>query len=200
MPVGTCKMCVQTKALVSSHLMPASLYDYCRTGKQKPVKVGGGFVLSTDRQAQDYLLCKGCEDILNRGGESWIADKLATWERAFPLYDLLTKLPPDFDEAGMAVYFASRNPEINVGKVAHFALGIFWKAPVHAWSGSHAEPRIELGPYSDRIRTWLRGESEFPKHIYLVTSISRPQRAQITLNDPYEGVHQGWRSFWCCPN
>jgi hypothetical protein len=50
-------------------------------GDQSPVRVGGGIVIPTDRQTQDYLLCKECEDTLNKGGESWIADKLATWER-----------------------------------------------------------------------------------------------------------------------
>jgi hypothetical protein len=133
---------------------------------------------------------------LNQGGESWIAEKLATWERTFPLHDLLTKQLPDFDEEGMAVYFATKNPEIKVDKLTHLALGIFWKASVHSWSGTRKDPRIELGPYSDGIRTWLRGESEFPRHIYLVAVLSRPQRAQITMVDPYEAIRQEWRSFF----
>jgi hypothetical protein len=111
--------------------MPASLYEYCRKGEHRPLRLGGGFVMPTDRQTQDYLLCEDCEDILNQGGESWIADKLATWERTFPLYELLTKQPPDFDEEGMVVYFAAKNPEVKVDKLTHFALGMFWKASVH---------------------------------------------------------------------
>jgi hypothetical protein len=152
--------------------------------------------MPTDRQTQDYLLCEGCEDILNKGGESWIADKLATWERSFPLYEVLTKQPPLFDEEGMAVYLAGGNLEIKIDKLIHFALGMFWKASVHSWSGTKTEPRIELGPYSEVIRAWLRDESGFPNYVYPIAIVSRPLRAQITLLDPYEGVHQGWRTFF----
>src|SRR5262245_5630931 len=120
-------MCLRNRNLMSSHLMPAALYDYCGKDKHKPVRVGGGFVLPTDRQTQDYLLCDACEDTLNKGGEKWILDKLATWERTFPLYDSLTRVAPLFEENDMAVYLAARNPEIEVSKLVHFALGLFWK-------------------------------------------------------------------------
>lgn len=121
-----------------------------------------------------FCFAKTVRNVLNQGGESWIADKLATWERTFPLYDLLTKYPPDFDQEGLAVYFAAKNPEIKVNKLTHFAIGMFWKASVHSWSGTQSEPRINLGPYSEKIRTWLRGENEFPRHMYLIAVVSRP--------------------------
>lgn len=176
--------------------MPASLYEYCRKSEHKPIKVGGGFVLPTDRQTQTYLLCETCEDLLNKGGEAWIADKLATWECSFPLYDMVTEQPADFNEEGMTVYFLAKNSAIKVDKLKHLALGLFWKASVDPWSGKQAEPRIELGLYSEKVRRWLIGESEFPVHMYLIAVISPPLRAQITLNDPYEGRRQGWRSFF----
>lgn len=196
MQQGICKLCLKEKQLVSSHFMPRALYEYCRKGEHRPVKYGDGFLLPTDRQTQDYLLCEDCELILSQGGESWIADKLATWERKFPLYDILTKLPAGFDEDGMVVYFAAQNPEIKIDKLAHFALGLFWKASVHPWKAGRIEPRIELGPYSEEIRKWLRGESAFPKNLYLITVVERPARAQIAMNDPYESGGDGWRSFF----
>ena len=176
--------------------MPAAVYDYCRKGKHSPIKVGEGFVVPTDRQTQDYLLCEDCEDVLNKGGERWILDKLTTWERSFPLYDLLTKASPLFDEDGMVVYLAAQNPEIEVVKLTHFALGLFWKASAHSWKGATADPRIGLGPYSEEIRKWLRSEGEFPKHVYLVVVVEKPLKAQITMNDPYEGIRQEWRTYF----
>jgi hypothetical protein len=176
--------------------MPASLYDYCRAGDFQPVKVGGGVVIPTSRQTQDYLLCEACEGVLNKGGETWLTPKLATMERKFPFYDLLTKRAPDCDEEGTVFYFAGNNSEINVDKITHFAMGIFWKASVHSWSGHSKEPRIGLGPYSEAIRRWLRGERPFPEHILLAMTVSPPLRAQITFNDPYEGIRQGWRSYF----
>ena len=183
-------MCLQERVIVSSHLMPASLYDYCRKGEHSPIKVGGGFVIPTDRQTQDY------EDILNQGGEKWIADKLATWERTFPLYDLLTKVPPEFDDDGMVVYQGTKNPEIKVEKLMHFALGLFWKASVHSWKRDTTDPRIELGPYSDEIRKWLRRDGGFPRNLYLVMVVEKPFKAQITMNDPYEGGREAWRTHF----
>lgn len=196
MPIGKCKMCLHEKMLVRSHLMPAALYDYCRKGEHRPIKVGMGFVVPTDRQTQDYLLCEDCEDVLNSGGERWILDKLATWERTFPLYDVLTKVPPLFDEDGMVVYLAAQNPEIAVEKLTHFALGLFWKASVHSWMGDTSDPRIDLGAYSEEIRKWLRGQNTFPKYVHLIVVVEKPQKAQITMIDPYEGVRQGWRTHF----
>lgn len=176
--------------------MPAALYDYCRKGEHRPIKVGGGFVLPTDRQTQDYLLCEACEHVLSKGGEEWIANKLATWERHFPFYDLLTRTPPLFDEDGMTVYLAAQNPEIDVMKITHFALGLFWKASVHSWKKGSTKPRIELGPYSEAIRKWLLNECGFPESLYLIVVVEKPERAQIIMNDPYEGVRQGWRTYF----
>jgi hypothetical protein len=196
MPIGKCRMCLHEKRLVRSHLMPAALYDYCRTGSHRPVRVGSGFVMPTDRQTQDYLLCEDCENVLNTGGEKWILGKLATWERTFPLYDLLTKVPPIVDEVGEAVYLAGENPEIEVEKITHFALGLFWKASVYSWRGDTTDVRIDLGPYSDEIRRWLRGQNAFPKYLYLTVVVEKPQKAQITINSPYEGVRQRWRQHF----
>jgi len=194
-PTGVCKMCIYTKELVSSHLIPAAMYDYCRKGELRPVRLGDGALIPTDRQTQDYLLCKGCEDILNKRGEHWLAGKLATWERTFPLYDLLAKQPVVFDEGDVRVYAAGQDPELRIADIVHFAMGVFWKSSVHSWRGGSKEPQIELGPYSDRIRVWLRDESEFPAHVHLVAAVSRPVRAQIIITEPYRSCGDGGHTF-----
>lgn len=175
--------------------MPAALYDYTRSGSHRPVRVGGGVVMPSDRQTQDYLLCGDCEDILNRGGESWCLPLFATMQRSFPLYDLLKRQSPDFAEDGLEVYFAAKNPEIREDKLAHFALGIFWKASVHPWRGDTREPRIELGPYSEHLRRWLKGDEPLSEFIVLTMSVSVPLRVQITFSDPYEGENLDGHSY-----
>jgi hypothetical protein len=195
MPTGACKMCLLQKELRSSHFIPSAMYKYCYRGDHRPIRFGGGFVLPTDRQTQDYLLCGECEGILNEGGETYVADKLATWERTFPLFADLTAVPPEFNEGGMVVFFASKTPKVEVDKLIHFAMGMFWKASVHSWKGDVKEPRIDLGPYSEPVRKWLRKEASFPEHVYLTAIVSPPERAQITINDPYEGVRKEWRTF-----
>jgi hypothetical protein len=110
-----------------------------------PIKMGDGALYPTDRQTQDYLLCDSCEDVLNAGGETWVGPKLATWERTFPLFDLLSLRRPDYDEDGISFFFASQNPQIRVEKLVHFSMGVFWKASVHSWSGTSKTPRIAGG-------------------------------------------------------
>src|ERR1039458_6051914 len=155
MPKGICKLCVQEKDLVRSHLMAAALYDYCRQGEFRPLMLGRGMILPTDRQTQAYLLCEVCEDVLNKKGESWANSKFATMDKKFPLYDLLTQVTPVPIDDGFSLYWAGDNSEIKVAMLTHFAMGIFWKASVHSWRGDEKEPRIELGPYSDRKSTRL---------------------------------------------
>jgi hypothetical protein len=94
------------------------------------------------------------------------------------------------------VHAGSDIPELKVDQLIHFALGIFWKASVHSWMGDSADPRIKLGLYSEKLRRWLRGETEFPANVHLIVSVEKPERAQIIILDPYEGVHQGWRTHF----
>lgn len=195
-PTAICKMCLETKLLESSHLLPAALYDYCRGhGFVDPIAVTSDVVMSSSRQVQDYLLCKACEDVLNRGGESWLGSKLATYEKTFPLYDLVTSGPVLFDENDCKVYCSVQNPLIEPDKIAHFAIGIFWKASVHSWRGGENEPVIKLGPYSDKVRLYLRGEAPFPKHMALAAVLSPPDVAYIGFNNPYEAVRDAYRNF-----
>jgi hypothetical protein len=195
---GRCKMCLEETDLVMSHLMPAALYGYCRADNSSPVKVGLGVVMSTDRQTQDYVLCQPCEDILNHGGENWVNPKLATMRRTFLLYELLAQGPADVIESDAAAYRAALNPAIDAEKMVHYAAGLFWKASVHPWLGGRKEPRIDLGPYSDALRRFLRREEPFPAHMMLNVSLSFPSSAQIVMTDPHEGEReQSERTYFC---
>ena len=75
----------------------------------------------------------------------------------FPFLDILEKQPPFRTSDGNIWYEASKNSDIDVEKNPHFALGIFWKASVHPWSGIKKDPMIDLGPYTEKIRLFLTG-------------------------------------------
>jgi len=160
------------------------------------MRVGDKVVSQTDRQTQAPLLCLPCEDILNKRGEGWTIPKLATIEHTFPLYDMVLKRPAAGHDETWSMYFVAENPEIDVEKLTHFALGIFWKGSVHSWKGGDRDPMIQLGPYSDAIRLWLRGEGSFPKHVCLNVILSRPERALIGIVGPVENVQRDWRTFF----
>jgi hypothetical protein len=82
-------MCGLVKPVACSHLISRSAYDHVDDGVTSPILVGDGYVMPTDRQIQDYLLCDGCEDILSKGRESWFAPMIGWPDRRFALWDML---------------------------------------------------------------------------------------------------------------
>src|SRR5450756_406723 len=79
------------------------------------------------------------ENVITRSvrmGESWLLPKLAQQDGPFPFLDILEKGSPIASKEGGLAYIASNNPEVDIEKLTHFALGIFWKASVHSWSGT----------------------------------------------------------------
>jgi len=196
MKQGTCKMCLANRDLVSSHLIPAALYGYCSDEHIEPIRVSDGAVVPTSRQTQDYLLCIDCEGILNRGGESWVNSKLCRMDRKFPLYEIVVSGQPAFaEDENNSIYLASHNPAIDVEKLTHFGIGIFWKASVHSWKPGTTDPLIDLGPYSGQLRGWLRGQMDFPANVGLWVTVSPPERAQVTLNPPMLSKRTEYRTY-----
>ena len=192
-------MCLIVKPVVQSHLIPESLYLHVTDGKSSPIRVGDGVVMPTDRQIKSYLLCLDCEDILSKGGETWVCPKLAWVDRKFPLYDLLKSAGGYIVDDKEGLFWAANNPAIDVEKITHFAMGIFWKAGVHSWKGGAGAPMINLGGYEEEIRHWLRGEGSFPRNVTFNFGVSRPERVQLTLGQPVEvparNIGRTWRHY-----
>lgn len=179
MPLGTCRLCLNNSDLVQSHLIPAAVYKLLNSPNApnpNPILLTSRVRVQTSREIKDYLLCRNCEEVLNVSGENWVLPRLATGT-AFPLYDALTAVAPDVVEPGVAAYAASKNPAILVEDITHFALGIFWKASVHSWrhgSSPSNVSKIELGPYAEHMRNFLRAGAPFPEHIALGVNIMPP--------------------------
>lgn len=189
-PMDVCKLCLQTALLEDSHFMPASLYNYCRgAAGEDPILVTPQFAMSTSRQTSDYVFCSGCEDVFDERGEKWLTPKLARYRGEFPLYDLVTAGPLVLSESDYAVHGASQNGRVDVPKIIHFALGLFYKAAVHAWSGTSSEPRLDLGPYREEIRRYLRGGA-LPNNAALNVVLARPGSGSIGFNFPHVGYRE----------
>jgi hypothetical protein len=165
--------------------MPAALYALCDAPDSRPVRVGADVVMQTSRQTQDYLLCADCEDLLNKGGESWLLGKVARMDAGFELYELLRECPPDAAENGTEIYATSRNPRIDAAKISHFAMGVFWKAAVYSWRGRVSEPLIELGKYREEARLFVAGETPFSEHMALTVCVVPPPVKAFGFTNPY---------------
>jgi|HubBroStandDraft_4_1064222.scaffolds.fasta_scaffold15509_5 hypothetical protein len=200
MPIQKCPLCLDTKNVVSSHLMPAALYEFCTPPGGHPVAVTHEIALESDRQLQHDLLCVDCEKCLNRGGESWLLPLLARLDGPFAFHDMLVTVQPDIVDGDVKAYAAAKNPKIEVDKLVHFAMGVFFKAGVHSWSGSRTEPLIDFGPYTESIRTFLLGESGFPQRMVLMVGVLPPPVKDISFCYPYRGSNTKWFNylFYAC--
>jgi hypothetical protein len=187
MPIQKCPLCLETQNVVSSHLIPAKVYEYLHPSGADPISISSKVVMATARQLQAYLLCLECEDRLNKGGEMWLLPLFATLEGSFPFYDLLTKVPAEASFEEGTAYFASKNPAIQVDKLVRFGMGMFFKAAVHSWEGGKREPMIELGPYLESVRAFVMGETGFPERMTLNIGVLPPPVKAISCCHPYRG-------------
>ena len=195
MPIQKCLLCLKTKQIVSSHLMPEAMYRYCTLPGSHPISLSSEFVIEPDAQLHNHVLCQDCENDLNQGGETWLLPLLSTDRGTFPFYDLLTKYPPEAIDGDAAVYTAATNPEIHSEELIHFTMGVFWKAAVHSWSPYCAEPLIDLGSYADRVRRFLRYEANFPDHLALMIGVLPPPAQLISFYNPYQGSKKEWHNY-----
>jgi hypothetical protein len=175
--------------------MSRGLYDLCKTPDDDPIFVSNKVIMQSGRQLKHPLLCEERDGALSRDGESWVLPLLAKVDGTFPLFDLLERSTPDASDGDLRGYAAARVPEIDVPKLAHFPAGIFWKAAVHSWRGGETSPLIELGKYSESLRTFLRGETPFPEKMALIVGIVPPPVKTINFCCPYRGSASGHHNY-----
>ena len=177
MPLGQCRLCLQTVDLRSSHFLPASLYKGARTPGLKnpnPVLATKKVSLTSSKQLQTYLLCGDCEDRFNRNGEHEVLRWLAPNPNAkgiFPLLDRLSAATPRYSTLGLVGYWAS-DVGIDADKFAYFALSLLWRAAVHQWQlpDGTITSHIDLNDFEEPIRKYLLGDSPFPAHVIVMVT------------------------------
>jgi hypothetical protein len=180
---------------VRSHLMSSALYKLCAPPGGKPIAFNSEIVLESSRELQHPLLCFDCEDILNRGGEEWMVPLFARFDGLFPFHELMAQEPPAVVDGHVKVFAAAKNPRLDTGKITHFAMGIFWKAAVHSWRGDRTQPLIDLEPYTQEIRRYLRSEAPFPVEAILMVGVVPPPVRHIAFTLPYKGSSDAGNNF-----
>lgn len=199
---GTCKLCLKTKELQQSHLLPAAAYKHLRgneIGNENPVFVSNAnsaskaSMVQTSEQIQDYVLCWDCEQILRSRGEDWVLRRLAVGE-ASPLYHALQHAVPT-DTRSDFTCSTLGNPEFDIGQIAHFALGVFFKMAAYEWRIGRKLRKFEFGPYLEQIRLYLLGEGPFPADASLIFCIHPPTTAPKRIVVPYEWEKSECRTY-----
>jgi len=183
MPIGVCRLCRETKELQDSHLLPKALYKQLRrlaktdgAANTNPIVITPAVALQTSKQVSDYLLCTKCEDLLNKGGEKWTVANCWWSDDCFPLRAALeTATPLHVNRKNrIRLYAGAGIVGVNISKLVHFAMGVFWRAAIHHWGpiAGHQPLKLELGPYEEQLRQFVLGECGFPRDVSLAVSVN----------------------------
>ena len=199
MPMGICKLCLKNESLQKSHFMPAAMYKYLLSaGKENPhpVIVGRRVTSTSSQQVQGHLLCKGCEELLNKNGENWITSQVSNG-RNFPLLERLKDAQPYYALTDVDA-FSGLDLNIDTDKLGYFALSILWRAAVCVWGtpfgGKTTE--IQLGSYlQELIRQFLLGRGPFPHDVVVMVHVCSDRASKGSFHFPSQVLGSEHPSF-----
>lgn len=190
MPIGICKLCLQTRVLQDSHLLPKALYRLSRNESSpnpNPSLVSRRGIVQTSRQVKDFVLCADCEQRFSKHGERYAMSQVNRKE-GFALLDTLSKSTNHRTVGGFTFYYDTSTLGINRAKLAYFALSVFWRASVHVWHRpQHKTPMITLGQYEEPIRKYLLGDMSFPSEIATILYVCNDYHSQNIFYEPSKG-------------
>lgn len=181
MELGICKLCFGEKELVKSHLLPKGLYS-----DDNPVIISRKVVLKTDAQVKCLLLCKDCEQLFSKNGESWVLPRLSDDIGNFPLLNRLRVAMP-FEASPRFEAHSCDAVGIESDKLTYFALSVLWRASARTWVllGQASSP-LNLGEYNDPIREYLLGLKGFPDGVIVnATVCTDPPSRKISYTPSY---------------
>jgi hypothetical protein len=150
---GLCPLCSQQKQLEKSHYLGRAFHLLSQGDSGAVFMTPQRIELST-RQIWAHLLCGECEDIL-AANESYAHLWINRKDR-FPLLERLRVAAP-VRWTPNGTEFSGTAIGVSTERLAHFALGIFWRASVNQWRtlglqttsldlGSLAEPILSRKP------------------------------------------------------
>ena len=97
----------------------------------------------------------------------------------------------------MKVYHAASIPGVNVEALAYFASSMFWRGSAHQWTiRGRAAKGIRLGPYQEALRTYLLGQTEFPRACVIWVSVADTRTPIDAFSlTPYGGRSHGYHVY-----
>jgi len=183
---GVCKLCLEEKRLVDSHLLPAFLYRLCREPgagtNPNPIALTAKIAISTSKQMKGYLLCRDCEHRFHVHGENWVARQVYNGT-VFPLLDRLSSSSAASKTEELAIYDGNALG-VETGTIAYFALSVLWRAAVRKWEMIDRERiSVDLGEYEEAIRRFLLGGA-FPAGVVVMTIVCTDEISRASFCSP----------------
>lgn len=199
-PFTRCRLCGDDNYLLKSHLLPASIYRILRSdvsGQEDTIVVTNDIALPTSRQMENYLLCKTCEDRINKNGERWMMKYCYRGGSEFLFRDILNSAKPLLQGDKLRIYDAKNISSIDVGQIVYFAASVFWRAAVSFWPiGKKRLKPIDLGPEcEERLRQFLLSSGPFPNDATLAVFVSPQPQPLLVAYPPFGGRKDTWHDY-----
>jgi hypothetical protein len=192
MPIGVCKLCLQTKDLQDSHYLPKGAYKVNRApalNNPHPVVLSNDELLQSSAQLSDYLLCSDCEQRFSKNGEAWVLGNVPrNYGEKFPILDGLSAEVPLLTDGGTKVYAGAKSKLLDMEKIVYFAMSVFWRGAVHNWKSTlrSEAPDVHLCAYEEPIRQFLLGTSSLHDDVALTVYVCPNGSVLNALLVPWE--------------
>lgn len=179
--LGLCPLCLQQRQLEKSHYLGRALHLLSQTDGEAVFMTPQRIELSP-RQIWAHLLCADCENILAKN-ESYAHQWINRRDR-FPLLERLNVAAP-VRWTPNGTEFSAAAIGVSADRLAHFALGIFWRASVNQWRTLGLQTTsIDLGAPAEPIRRYLRDEGPFPASCALLMTVCTDHGSQGLVFGP----------------
>ncbi len=173
--IGLCPLCLQQRQLEKSHYFGRALHLLSQDDGKAVFMTPQRIELS-GRQIWKHLLCGECEDILAKNesyAHQWINRK-----GRFPLLERLNVAAP-LGWTPNRTEFSGAAIGVSTDRLAHFALGIFWRASANKWRTLGLQTTsIDLGALDGPIRLYLKGEVRLPAGCALLMTVCTDHGSQ----------------------
>jgi hypothetical protein len=194
-----CGLCLSTRELQRSHLLPAALYRMLRQPAggtdPNPVLITPSSSLTTSRQVSAPFLCTECEDRLSKNGERYVLAQCAQADGRFKLRELLETTSPLESSSQVRVYDAEPLLGEAIGQYLYFSASVFWRASAHNWyRESGTIDRFSLGAaYQEGFRQYLLGQTAFPGNARVWVHVSSEDLEEPLIVFPCTATVEGTR-------
>jgi hypothetical protein len=181
---GICALCLRKSRLCRSHYIAKAFYKLCREAGLNPIVLTPKIVKHSPRQMRAHLLCRSCEEKLKTNGEDPV---LALVDRAgsFPLLERMNDTAP-VGTSGPVPFYAAKSLGVDPSALAYFAISLLWRGSLLDWGTLRSQTTsISLGAYRDTFRSFLAGETGFPRHTYIIVTACTDTGSREMILSPW---------------
>ncbi len=183
---GKCRLCLEQGELQHSHFLPKVLYRLIGSSTDPTHPDTVQLTLHSRRksseQARRHILCTCCEQRFNYNGEGWVLWNCYRGRGRFRFRSELQKRATLDSTFEFEAYPAH---EDEVALLAYFCLSVVWRASLCDWPcRGEMYRQIDLGPYQEEIRKYLKGESGAPQGVGVMVVLSGLEQARLEMCFP----------------